>query len=70
MTPNQPALSSVSLAASIALAISATTANANDAGAPAPGARSRICLVLPKAQLGQGSSGEDVGEPVRQTLIS
>jgi hypothetical protein len=70
MTPNKRALSSVSLAASIALASSATTANANDAGAPAPGARSRICLVLPKAQLGQGSSGEDVGEPVRQTLIS
>ena len=70
MTPNKPALSSMSLAASIALATSATTAYANDAGAPAPGAKSRICLVLPKAQLGQGSSGEDVGEPVRQTLIS
>ena len=26
--------------------------------------------MLPRAQLGQGSSGEDVGEPVRQTLLS
>jgi hypothetical protein len=70
MTPNKLALSSMSLAASIALAFSATTADANAAEAPAPGAKSRICLVLPKAQLGQGSSGEDVGEPVRQTLIA
>ena len=30
----------------------------------------RICLVLPRAQLGQGSSGADVSEPVRQTMIS
>jgi len=30
----------------------------------------RIGIVLPKAQLGQGNSGQDVGEPVRQLLIS
>lgn len=30
----------------------------------------RIGVVLPKAQLGQGSSGADVAEPVRQTLIA
>jgi len=70
MTTNQLVLSSVSLAASIALAAAASVANAGGtAAAPAP-AKSRICLVLPRAQLGQGSSGEDVGEPVRQTLLS
>lgn len=30
----------------------------------------RIGIVLPKAQLGQGTSGADVAEPVRQTLIA
>lgn len=30
----------------------------------------RIGVVLPKAQLGQGTSGADVAEPVRQTLIA
>ncbi len=71
MAPNKPVLSSMSLAASIALAVTAATAaKAADTAAPAAAAKSRICLVLPKAQLGQGSSGEDVGEPVRQTMIS
>jgi hypothetical protein len=71
MTPNTPVLSSMSLAASIALAVAcAPVAKAADAPAPAAVAKSRICLVLPKAQLGQGSSGADVGEPVRQTMIS
>ena len=37
---------------------------------PAPEAPVRIGIVLPKAQLGQGNSGQDVGEPVRQLLIS
>jgi hypothetical protein len=70
MTTNQLVLSSVSLAASIALAAAASVANAGGTAAtPAP-AKSRICLVLPRAQLGQGSSGADVGEPVRQTLLS
>jgi hypothetical protein len=71
MTSKQPVLSSLSLAASLALAVtSASTANAGDTAAQAGTAKSRICLVLPKAQLGQGSSGDDVGEPVRQTLIA
>jgi hypothetical protein len=71
MTSHRPALSVLSLAASIALALgSAATAGAADTAAPAAAAKSRICLVLPKAQLGQGSSGADVGEPVRQTMIS
>lgn len=43
--------------------------SATDTTAPAA-AKARICLVLPKAQLGQGSSGADVGEPVRQTLAA
>ena len=30
----------------------------------------RIGVVLPKAQLGQGSTGADVAEPVRQSLIA
>lgn len=30
----------------------------------------RIGVVLPKAQLGQGTSGADVAEPVRQTLVA
>jgi hypothetical protein len=70
MTPNKPVLSSVSLTASIALAAAAPAASAGDTAASAATTKSRICLVLPKAQLGQGSSGADVGEPVRQTLLS
>lgn len=72
MTQSKLALSSMSLAASFALmAVSAAAAaKANETAAPAGVAKSRICLVLPKAQLGQGSSGEDVGEPVRQTLLA
>lgn len=30
----------------------------------------RICIVRPKAQLGQGTSGADVAEPVRQSLVA
>lgn len=30
----------------------------------------RIGIVLPAAQLGQGNTGQDVGEPVRQLIIS
>ncbi len=78
MTAKQVVPSSMSLAASIALAVaSATTAHAADTkatadtkAAHAAPTKSRICLVLPRAQLGQGSSGEDVGEPVRQTMIA
>jgi hypothetical protein len=70
MTPNRPALSYyVSLAASLALAAIAPAASAGQTPAPAA-TKSRICLVLPRAQLGQGSSGADVSEPVRQTMIS
>jgi hypothetical protein len=37
---------------------------------PPPPPKTRICLVLPKAQLGQGTSGADVAEPVRATLTA
>jgi hypothetical protein len=37
---------------------------------PASAAPVRIGIVLPEAQLGQGNSGQDVGEPVRQLIIS
>jgi len=40
------------------------------AAPPAPPPKSKICLVLPKAQLGQGTSGADVAEPVRATLTA
>lgn len=47
------------LALSVVLALPATSMGAT-----------KICLVLPKAQLGQGSSGADVAEPVRATLTA
>lgn len=49
----------LALAASLALAHPATSM-----------AATKICLVLPKAQLGQGTSGADVAEPVRATLTA
>jgi hypothetical protein len=52
-------LNSTMLALSMALALPATSMGAT-----------KICLVLPKAQLGQGSSGADVAEPVRATLTA
>jgi hypothetical protein len=72
MTTNKLVLSSMSLVVSLALG-SVATATAKDAAktaAAAAPAKPRICLVLPRAQLGQGSSGEDVGEPVRQTMLA
>lgn len=38
--------------------------------APPPVPKTKIGVVLPSAQLGQGNSGTDVAEPVRTTLIS
>jgi hypothetical protein len=35
-----------------------------------PAKKIRIGIVLPEAQLGQGNSGQDVGEPVRQLIVS
>lgn len=57
----------------LALGLTSTGAQAAAKKAPPPEpvkviTKSKICLVLPKAQLGQGSSGVDVAEPVRQSL--
>jgi len=58
----------------LALAIATTGAAAAKAAAPpapaTPPPKTKICLVLPKAQLGQGTNGEDVAEPVRATLTA
>jgi hypothetical protein len=54
----------LAIPASLALALSGTSI-----AGKAP-ARTKICLVLPKAQLGQGTSGADVAEPVRATLTA
>lgn len=35
-----------------------------------PAKKVRIGVVLPEAQLGQGNTGQDVGEPVRQLIVS
>lgn len=40
------------------------------AAPPPPPPKTKICLVLPKAQLGQGTNGADVAEPVRATLTA
>ncbi len=54
-----------------AMAAKKTTAPAPVAATPPPPPpKTKICLVLPKAQLGQGTSGEDVAEPVRATLTA
>jgi hypothetical protein len=50
-------------------ALTGAPASAQDAP-PAAAPAVRIGIVLPKAQLGQGNSGQDVGEPVRQLIIS
>ncbi|HET8692333.1 MAG TPA: hypothetical protein VFM30_09420 [Steroidobacteraceae bacterium] len=62
------------LASLLALAaFSAASATAQDqdvAPATGEGPAARIGIVLPEAQLGQGNTGRDVGEPVRQLIIS
>ncbi len=50
-------------------ALSGVPASAQDT-APAAALAARIGIVLPEAQLGQGNSGQDVGEPVRQLIMS
>lgn len=52
-------------------ALSSSPAFAQDTtAAPAPAPAVRIGVVLPRAQLGQSNSGQDVSEPVRQLLMS
>jgi hypothetical protein len=50
--------------------MAAVPAAAQDAAPAAAAAKAKVGIVLPRAQLGQGNSGQDVGEPVRQLLIS
>jgi len=57
-------------AAPVTAAKKAAAPAAVPAAPPAPPPKSKICLVLPKAQLGQGTSGADVAEPVRATLTA
>ena len=64
MARQQLLLSFIGLAA-----LTGAPALAQDA-TPAAAAPVRIGIVLPEAQLGQGNSGQDVGEPVRQLIIS
>ena len=71
MTIRPRVLSPLFIAVIVALTAPAASSEVSATATTAAGAaKSRICLVLPKAQLGQGSSGADVGEPVRQTLIA
>ena len=62
----------VAVSAAVALAFMAAGMAAKKPAAvpPPPPAKTKICLVLPKAQLGQGTSGADVAEPVRATLTA
>lgn len=76
MTTNKMILvvSMASLAFTFAVPVPAAKKAAAPAAAPvappAPPPKTKICLVLPKAQLGQGTSGADVAEPVRTTLTA
>ena len=64
----------VACSATLALTFAAASMAAKKAAAPPapppPPPKTKICLVLPKAQLGQGTSGADVAEPVRATLTA
>src|SRR5262245_25619430 len=61
----------VSSAFSITLALIATiSSTAIGAGNKATPVKAKICLVLPKAHLGQGDTGTDIAEPVRTSLTS
>jgi hypothetical protein len=64
----------ISFSATLALTFAAASLAAKKTPAPPepppPPPKTKICLVLPKAQLGQGTSGEDVAEPVRATLTA
>ena len=76
MTTNKMILvvSMASLAFTFAAPVMAAKKAAAQAAVPAappvPPPKAKICLVLPKAQLGQGTTGADVAEPVRATLTA
>src|SRR5689334_3174225 len=71
MSKNKILLSAVSAALALALAtVSHAGKKPQAAAPPPPPPKTKICLVLPKAQLGQGTTGADVAEPVRATLTA
>jgi len=70
MANNRSLLVAVSAALALTLAATSTAGKKTPAAAPPPPPKTKICLVLPKAQLGQGTSGADVAEPVRATLTA
>lgn len=61
---------SATLALTFAAAGMAAKKPAAPPAPPPPPPKTKICLVLPKAQLGQGTNGADVAEPVRATLTA
>jgi hypothetical protein len=71
MANNKCLLVAVSASLALTLAATSTAGKKTPAAAPPPPPpKTKICLVLPKAQLGQGTSGADVAEPVRATLTA
>jgi hypothetical protein len=70
MANNKNLLAAVSTALALTFAASGMAAKKAATVPPPPPPKTKICLVLPKAQLGQGSSGADVAEPVRATLTA
>ncbi len=70
MANKKTLLVAVSAAVALTFAAAGMAAKKPAAVPPPPPAKTKICLVLPKAQLGQGTSGADVAEPVRATLTA
>jgi hypothetical protein len=70
MANNKTLLLAVSAALALTFAATGMAAKKAAAVPPPPPPKTKICLVLPKAQLGQGTSGADVAEPVRATLTA
>jgi hypothetical protein len=54
----------------VGFAVLASAPTFSQQSAAMSGAPIRVGIVLPEAQLGQGNTGQDVSEPVRQLIIS
>ena len=70
MASNKTRLVAISATLALSFATAGMAAKKAAAVPPPPPPKTKICLVLPKAQLGQGTSGADVAEPVRATLTA
>jgi hypothetical protein len=70
MTTNKMLLLAFSATLGLTFMAASEAAKKPAAAPPPPPPKTKICLVLPKAQLGQGTSGADVAEPVRATLTA